>query len=103
MQESLIDATFLFQLCVRNSVDKQLSQVGKMSSAQVLEMEEAIWRNVLDRCRKDFGDKEKGLILLHYGGDNAKAIGYWEGVVYFARLYVLSRTADYLEDPKHPQ
>jgi hypothetical protein len=98
----LMNATFPFQLCVRNVTDESLQEmpIKKIQSIQSGELEGQIWSHVILECNKYLNDEAKGLILLHFKGDNAKAIGYFEGVIYSGRSYVISKSID--SKQKHP-
>ncbi len=103
MDMKLLNATLPFQICAHTTTDRELAQIGTTlhKGKKGPELEGAIWGKVLDECKRHLGDTEKGLILLHYGGNNAKALGYWEGVVYSARAYVIDKTISY-EQAKRP-
>lgn len=89
----LLKPAFAFQLCVRNTTEAEISRLsgykGKGS-----ELEIKLWDAVIKECRTHLDDDEKGLILLHYGGSSAKALGFYEGLIYSARAYILSRSID---------
>ena len=106
----LMNATFPFQVCIHKETDRELEKISTKGhkaptdvqlEEMIVQLDGIIWGKVLENCKKHFGDSEKGLILLHYSGNNAKALGYWEGVVYSARAYVISRTISY-EQANHP-
>jgi hypothetical protein len=93
----LLNPTFQFQLCVRTTTDTALGSAGKLESNAARELETQVWRKVVSACYQYLGDEAKGLILLHYDGNTAKASGYYDGLVYSARAYVASKAIDHIE------
>lgn len=92
----LLKPAFVFQLCVRDTTEKEISNLdnykGKSSDTSALEYK--LWGAVIKECNTHLGDEQKGLMLLHYGGNSEKALGFYEGLVYSARAYVVSRALD---------
>ena len=74
----LLKPAFSFQLCVRNTVEAEIPHLSGYKGKGT-ELEAALWEAVIKKCQTHLGDDEKGLMLLHYDGNSAKALGFYEG------------------------
>jgi hypothetical protein len=89
----LLKPTFAFQLCVRDTTDNEISRL-KNYKGKGPDLEAKLWETVIKKCHTHLSDEAKGLMLLHYEGNSGKALGFYDGLVYSARAYVISRSIE---------
>ncbi len=84
----LLLAIVPFQVCA-NKVLKEEYSLKKLISKQSLsktDIENSAFKAIIDECGKYLGDSTQEIIRIHYDGNNSKANGFIEGIIYSSRV-----------------
>lgn len=85
-----------FEQCVWGAARSAVAQLrARPPSTEISVIEGAAWNMVLDRCEGVLtSNKVRDLLLLHFAGDEKRAIDFRDGMLWFARAYVTHAVVD---------
>lgn len=94
----LLQVIIPFQVCVDKTLDEEyaLKKILSKKSLKKIDIENSVFQMIIDQCGKHIGSKAQDVVRIHYEGNNSKANGFIEGVIYSARVRSVIRSDEYI-------
>ena len=85
-----------FQQCVQNTTRVAVQQLrARPPASDVSAIEGVAWNLVLDKCERALiNDEVLKLLIVHYKGNEQRAVDFRDGLLWYARAFVLQAVSE---------
>lgn len=94
----LLKPAYAFHICVDSEINRLLLISKKSDFKNGAEAEGLLFNKVIDKCFSEItNDENQGMIYQNYEGNLLRMTDYRDGLLFYARAYVLSQVISWFE------